>query len=153
MNKRSIYGIHTSNGIFYVQYNQGFSLIKRVSDSDLDTVNYYLHQHGEPLMTLEDMPAVGFSYGEMPLLPDAYMFLRQIEGGAAMIDSLVTNPKASSEDRHKAIEILLKTILNFAGYHGITKILVLTRNTGILKRSLDAGFSLQSDFHLLTKRL
>jgi hypothetical protein len=128
-------------------------MIRRTNEDDLDKINYYLHQHNEPLMTLEEMPDIGFAAGEMIDLPDAYMFIRQAEGRLGIIDSLVTNPKASSEDRHKAIESLLEYIMQFCHYNNITKILVLTRNISILKRSLDAGFTLQSDFHLLIKRL
>lgn len=87
----------------------------------------------------KDLPSVGFvSYDDE--LPVAIAFLRRSEGGYALLDGLVTNPNASSHQRHFGIDLAIQQIIDFARKGGIKKVLAYSVDEGTLKRSVFHGF-------------
>lgn len=75
----------------------------------------------------------------------AMLFLRKVEGGFAIVDSMVTNPWCSSKARHAALEALYKYILSlpFKGLIGYTQ------DEGALKRAQRHGFSISNQITLV----
>ena len=65
-------------------------------------------------------------------------FLREIEGGSYLFDSLISNPKLNSEQRHRGMSMLWSTILEAA--KGCS-VLGFTDNAGTMQRAEDAGFT------------
>ncbi len=67
-------------------------------------------------------------------------FIRRVEGGWGMLDSLVTDPLAPAEIRDKAIDILVCRLFKEAKYLKIKQFLAFSRDDNTLVRSLKHGF-------------
>lgn len=77
--------------------------------------------------------------------PGAAGFLRMVEGGFAMIDTLVSNADLGSEARHMAITAVVDALINHAKTSGIKGIVAHTKDKGILKRAKTLGFKKLSE--------
>lgn len=67
-------------------------------------------------------------------------FLRRVEGGFFLMDSLIANPESSGKRRYQAIDLLVQGLLAKARELGLKKVLAFTRERAILKRSVKHGF-------------
>lgn len=85
------------------------------------------------------LPEIGFVAYE-GAIPVAMGFLRQIEGGYALIDTLVTNRDLSSELRHVGISKLVDKLIETAKDQGFKGVMALSNDDGILKRADTLGF-------------
>lgn len=91
--------------------------------------------------SLEDLPAIGFISLSDDSIPLACAFLREIEGKYALLDGLITNPFASSLERHCGITGVINAILLEGHHRGIKKILAYSADKGTLERSKNHGFT------------
>lgn len=67
-------------------------------------------------------------------------FLRQMEGGMAMFDNLITNPQAPSDLRNRALDWILEEMVKVAKFYRMTSIIGLTKDARTLERSIRHGF-------------
>lgn len=95
------------------------------------------------------MPEIGYT-AYKDGTPIAVAFLRRCEGQVAILDSLCTNPKAKSEDRHEAIDLLVNKIIEQCDYMKIKSLFAFTVDEGILERSKKHGFIKQA--HIVISR-
>jgi hypothetical protein len=68
-------------------------------------------------------------------------FLREVEGGFAQIDTLVSNGHASKEDRAKAMNLLVDKLLDKASSMKLRGVFFLSEEPSILLRASEHGFS------------
>lgn len=88
----------------------------------------------------KELPKIGYAIFKNETIQVASGFLRKVEGGYAQIDSVCTNPACSSEDRHEALELLVKTLLHKAKMSKINNVLFLTVDESTIVRSQNHGF-------------
>lgn len=103
------------------------------------TLNAWLEYYGEPLVTVKDLPEIGYQAdlnGKMV----AVAFIRRCEGNIAILDSLCTNPIKSSQVRHEAIDLLVNKIIWKCEELKLKSLFAFTVNKGILERSEKHGF-------------
>lgn len=67
-------------------------------------------------------------------------FLRGVEGGYAMLDGYVTNPKISPELRDRALDRLTTKLIKIAKYAKVKKLLAFTLDNHTLSRALRHNF-------------
>lgn len=121
---------------------------KFVPELHLDTLNTMLVQRKHPPTSLQDLPRIGFVIYEMDL-PITFAFLRQCEGNYAQVDGLTSNPKCTSEQRHKALDLAITAcietakVLNFAG------LIAFTKNKSTLERSIRNGFQQLQEYSVV----
>ena len=61
------------------------------------------------------------------------------DGDVAIVDDLVTNPAASSADRHEATEAILSQFERVCVILGIRHVLAMTTDDGVRKRCVSHG--------------
>lgn len=71
--------------------------------------------------------------------------LRLCEGPACYLESLATNPQASSEDRNEAIHSLTMRIIDVAKVLGYQMLRAQSKVETIVQRAKDLGFEIQPD--------
>jgi len=87
----------------------------------------------------DKLPKVGYVvYNNLALV--AAGFLRQCENSFGLLDSYITNPNCSNKQRHQALELITKQLIQHAKLLNIKELICLTADSGILKRSLTHGF-------------
>ena len=99
----------------------------------------------------DEMPAIGYiAYSDNK--PVAVAFLRKMEGNHALLDGIASNPDATSEERHQAIDMVMESVVNTAKELKIKSILGYTRDESTFLRSIRHGF-VQSPHAVLVKDL
>lgn len=88
---------------------------------------------------LKNTPKIGF-IATRDRNPVAAGFLRKVEGGVCLIDSLISNPFESSIDRHNAIDAIVDALIDAAKINNSDKILAYSLDTGTLERASRHGF-------------
>lgn len=106
---------------------------------DLLEMNEWLTARGKAPVSLSGIPELGLM-AENSQGPIAAAFIRRCEGNVGMIDGLVTNPKASSLDRHQAIDLVVQRLLAIAKTLELTRVLAFSTDEGTLRRSEKHGF-------------
>lgn len=106
---------------------------------DYNVLSLWYQAHSQLPPIQEDLPELGY-YVELNGIPIASACLRICEGNFGMLDGLITNPTASSEDRSYAIDTLTETIIEEAFMRKIKSILALSYEDNIIKRSKKYGF-------------
>lgn len=91
---------------------------------------------------MDDLPKVGFVVYEERGAVDRCVavcagFLREVEGGSLLFDSLISAPELNSEQRAKGMELLWAAILEVAGRRPV---LGFTTDEGTMQRAESAGF-------------
>jgi len=82
--------------------------------------------------------------------PVCAAFLRKVEGNTAQLDGLTTNPEASPEDRHKAIESAVNYITEEAKKLKLFGIIAHTEDLTVVSRALyHHGFILSREVVLV----
>lgn len=91
---------------------------------------------------LDNLPKLGLTafYQGKPI---AVVFLREVEGGKALIDGLIADPNTHYTDRDKCIGRLINDLLRLAKTHGFTGILALSTHTRTITRAKKLGFTLK----------
>ncbi len=90
---------------------------------------------------LSDLPQVGYVVSNMGELTAAG-FLRICEGATGLIDSVITNPSASGNNRHKAMDLLTITLLERAAGMHLKRVIAFSTDQNTLIRGQRLGFSL-----------
>lgn len=111
--------------------------IKPITKAHLDLVNGWLSARSLELP--REYPAIGFIAYE-GTYPIAAGFLRLVEGGTAILDSLVTNPAQSSELRSKSIDLVVENLIKKGKELGLSGIIAYTIEPNVLRRSTKHGF-------------
>jgi hypothetical protein len=75
--------------------------------------------------------------------PIAIGFLRQIEDGFAMFDSIITDPNQPAEMRNEALDFLFDGLIKKAKSINIKQIFGFTLDANTVERSLKHGFQKQ----------
>lgn len=101
----------------------------------------WLDARGMTATSLDDLPEVGFIAISAEGAEIGAGFLRKIEGGYAMIDSLVTNPSASPEDRHAAMDKIMQKLIDTARKRNIRYLLGSTVDENTRLRAERLGFT------------
>lgn len=113
--------------------------IERFGLEHLPTLNAWLHQHGHPIPALIEYPEIGYIASDTQG-PIAVGFLRRMEGGYGQMDGFSTNPYRSGEDRHKALDMVVNTLITTAKSLKIAGLMVLTEDESTIMRSERHGF-------------
>jgi hypothetical protein len=91
----------------------------------------------------DNLPSIGFvgyTLETVPPKPVASAHLRMCEQGVALLDNLITDPDASSKQRHEAIDGVVKRIIKTAKEKDVKYIMAYSVDVGTLKRSEAHGF-------------
>lgn len=105
--------------------------MRQFTYKDVPSINKWLKKQGHPEVTYWDLPKMGF------IVPGvAAGFVRQVEGGYGILDSLVSNPLASKETRHRALDSLFTQLIA----SGPSKMIGTTVDKGTFSRAVDHGF-------------
>lgn len=70
--------------------------------------------------------------------------LRKIEGRMALLDSYITDPSASPDDRNNALNSITKSLLDYAQKHQITHLFAFSIYPEIYERAKRHGFKQNS---------
>lgn len=112
--------------------------------SYLPEINEWLIAHGKTPVELKDMPALGFIADGI-----AAGFLRQGED-VGIIDGIVTNPKASSEDRNLALDLIFDRLVLASEQCNLRLLFGFSEDEHTLHRSTRYGFK-KSDMTLMVR--
>lgn len=86
-----------------------------------------------------DLPEIGYiSFSED--VPVAVAFLRRCEGRHGILEGLVSNPYASSLERHLGIDLAVREVILCARRLKLKEIIAYSKDDGTLERSLNHGF-------------
>lgn len=88
---------------------------------------------------MKTLPKTGFMV-LMNGYPISAGFLRKVEGGYAQLDTLVSNPYFGSIVRHKAIDLVVDTLIQEAKDLKLHGIIAFTTEPTIVSRAKDKGF-------------
>lgn len=98
------------------------------------------------LNLMDDLPKLGYIAIEASdsgkTIPIAAGFLRLCEGNSVMLDSLITNAKIDSNDRHTILDKLVKRLIKKAKSCGFKQIVAFTKDNNTLVRAETHGFQL-----------
>lgn len=120
--------------------------VKFFSHKHLSVLNLLLRGHGQPdVEGRSELPAIGYTawmqatWGINCNLLMAAGFLRVAEG-VGILEGLTSNPLAAPEERHVAIDAVVKQLLDHAVSIGLTSVIAWTSDAGTLSRSERHGF-------------
>lgn len=102
-------------------------------------IHNWLLERGLATRVIEDLPALGYITLDRGR-PIAAGFIRLMEGGFGMMDSLITDPSAPGEIRSKAIDLVVTKLLKQAKSAGVKHIFAFSRDNNTLERSIKHGF-------------
>lgn len=94
-----------------------------------------------PFIIEDTLPKIGFIVSSETQYIAAG-FLRRLEGGFGQLDTFVTNPNASSEDRNEALNLLTERLINEAKLLELRGIYAISSDVSVLKRAVATGFQL-----------
>lgn len=106
---------------------------------DLDQIKSWLADWNMSSELIEQLPEIGFVARDQEG-SIAAGFLRRVEGGLVLLDSLIANPKASGKRRSYALDRVVEALLEKAREFKWMKVLAFTKERAILKRSVKHGF-------------
>ena len=86
-----------------------------------------------------EMPKYGFVALEGDI-PVAFAFLRRVEGGAAQLDGLTSNPECEGNLRNEALDAVVMSCITKAKHLNITQLIAFTKDESTFKRSGRIGF-------------
>lgn len=87
----------------------------------------------------DDLPKIGYiAYNRS--LPIAAGFVRSCEDDLGMIEGLISNPMAKSEDRHDGLDDVIDACIQYAKARGVKRLLAYSIDVGTIKRSQSHGF-------------
>lgn len=126
--------------------------IKYFDFDDLKHLNNWLLARGHKTNEIYDLPSVGFivSDGDLPI---AACFLRRCEGNLGIVDGLCSNPEASSELRHAALDLAISAVCEEAKTREITNLIAWSIDTSALLRGCQRHGFLQTHYTLMTRNL
>lgn len=121
-------------------------IVKSFKNTDMRSLHKWMHKHNmQPL--LDGPPSLtGF------IVPGvACAFIIKTEGKVCLMESLITNPHASSAARHKALDALFTCIKQASVELGYEGVIGYTTSDSTLVRAMNHGFKPQPHILLAYK--
>jgi len=102
----------------------------------------WLQRRGMNASVLDEIPHKGriIYYNAKPM---AIGFIRDVEGGFAMIDGYLGDPDSDANTRSKCLDLLTLDLLEYAKSLRLNKIFAFTVNKKTIRRALKLGFHKQ----------
>ncbi len=123
-----------------------------VAERDMPTICNWMQHRGLECPTIDDMPAIGVVVYAGGVIA-AMAFLRRVEGGFGQIDGLCTDPEASPELRHQAIEEAVSKIVTKAKELSLKSLMGLSADYSTITRVCSLhGFTIEPHI-VLVKRI
>ncbi len=113
--------------------------IRRLDQDDPKHIADWLRARelsAEGSINLPELGLIAYKTG----CPIAAGFLRRVEGGYAILDSLVTNPMVLPALRDKTLDLLVKDLISLAKENGIKGLIATTVDCHVIERALKHGF-------------
>jgi hypothetical protein len=121
-------------------------MIRKFQSEDVCEVDTWHEQHG--MRPIQAPPRVGF------IVPGvAAGFLYQTDSDVALLEGYVTNPKASSTERHQALDGITQKLLESAADLGFRTVWAITKDAGISLRAQKHKMTRLGSFTVLVKEL
>jgi hypothetical protein len=86
-----------------------------------------------------ELPEIGF-VAINGIDPVAIAFLRRVEGGYGQLDGLVTNPSATSVERHYGLQLVCDEVIAAAKQLKLKGLIAITSDKNIISRAPSHGF-------------
>jgi len=110
-------------------------LVKNYSPEDYSTVCTWWAARGWPCLPEVLLPQTGIVVQDI-----AAGFVYKTNSSLALMEWIVTNPKASSEDRNQGLSLLLDGCISLAKELGSTMIITSLSDKGLIERYSKHGF-------------
>lgn len=110
------------------------------TEKDRVWVENWLNERALTVPPEDETPQVGIVVRH-GIIPVCMGFLRRIEGGYAQIDGLISNPKCDKDMRNKAIDLLIKNLIDKAKALKIKGICSYSIDKNTIERSTRHGFT------------
>lgn len=123
-------------------------MIRAVRDEDLKEINEWCIAQREKPFAKKAIPNIGRIEPGV-----ACGFIFQTDSSLCLIEGYVTNPKASSEARNKALFAITVQLMTEAKDMGFTTVLAITKDLSIMERALMHGFKDLGFYHLFSKEI
>lgn len=115
--------------------------IRRFESDDVEDVVGWLKERDMTISITEDIPSLGVVAIADTNVKIAAGFLRLTDGNkTAWLEGLTTNPKESSQQRSRAIDLVVEGLIQKARDLGIKNIMAYTVEYSIILRSFAHGF-------------
>lgn len=109
------------------------------NDTHLQFICKWLYLRESYIPARNEMPALGVVvYADK--MPIAAASLRRVEGNFGQVDGLVSNPEASPEQRHEALDLAISEVIKLAKGLKLNGLIAWTRDESTLLRSTRLGF-------------
>lgn len=102
-------------------------------------IRNWLEIRGLRISMIEELPKTGYITSGA-LGPIAAGFIRMVEGGFGILDSLITNPQATPQDRDAAIDLVVENLILKAKELKLSALIATTSDNHTLLRSSKHGF-------------
>lgn len=99
-------------------------------------LRHWLQLRGFGPELVADLPQLGYIVDNV-----AAGFIANAEFKFGIMDSFVTNPAATSEDRNEALTAIIERLIQDAKALGLKRLLAFSTDEGILKRQQHYGFA------------
>lgn len=100
-----------------------------------------------------ELPVIGFCVYLHGVVPVSFVFLRKIEGGSMLMDSMVTNPNQFPWIRDIANNKVVAEAIKFAKKQKVPSILAVSKDANTLLRSRSHGFVLLEEYQVIVASL
>jgi len=122
--------------------------IRSFNPLDLDEMNRWYTQRGEPAIKVEMLPRLGF------LVPGvAAGFLYQTDSSMALVEGFVSNPEALLCKRVKALHLILEGLTSAARGFGFKLVVGSSKRTGPVSLTLRQGFRRIGSYEMVVKEV
>lgn len=114
----------------------------------MDEINAWATARGLAGTTRRTLPHAGF------IVPGvAVGFLFRTEADIGMLDSFITNPVASPEERHDALTLIEDALIESARERQIHRLIMLTQDDGLRSRAPLHGFRRMGEYSVFGKEI
>lgn len=80
-------------------------------------------------------------------------FLYKTDSKLGLIENFVTNPNACSDDRNKALNLIIDSIIELCFRYKIKSLIGTTKHENLLNRSLNKGFKNLGSYNVVCKEI
>lgn len=124
--------------------------VRKFHKNDLDLINVWLKDRKIKPIDLYELPEVGLvAVSEKDFIAAGFIRLGE---GIGIIDSLVSNPKCSPEDRDMALNLIFEGLVKAAQGYKYEKLIGFSVDDNTLKRAEMFGFN-KSNHTLMVREL
>lgn len=124
-------------------------IIRRyLKDQDYETVRSWVSEWNIPPPTQGMLPEIGFIIDQV-----AVGFLEQPDTDSCYFENLYSNPKASKDEREKAIDLIYDAAVECAKSLGFKRMLSTTDHPSIIKRAYLRAYKVEINKVLIINEL